>query len=124
MWRERALELLPEFSEVINAADNVMSLWIDLHFKLEDLCGEARDEDAIARMFSFARWCMTNGSEYDDPQTAVSVAFYEHLPTNPSVRTVLRKYITREEFIQLKPLFQYFLSGPEYADFEREYFAE
>jgi hypothetical protein len=123
-WRNKAIELLPEFRAAIRKADNVMTLWTDLYLGLEDAYEEVPPkEDVIKRIYDFARWCMNNGMECDDPRTAVSVAFYEHLPTNAKVRAGLRKNLSQEEFMALKSLFQYFLSQSEYADFEREFLA-
>jgi len=122
LWRNKAAELVPEFRTAIRKADNVMTLWTDLYLGLEDAYEEVPpNEDVIARIYDFARWCMNNSAERDDPRTAVSVAFYEHLPTNAKVRAGLQKHLSQQEFMDLKSLFQYFLSKCDYADFEREF---
>jgi hypothetical protein len=122
-WREKALELLPGLRETIVSAENPMALWIDLHMTLERAYEtNPPDEHVIENIFKYAHWSGFESGD-DDAQTAVSVAFYEHLPAHAKVRTDLSNRITKEEFSQLRGLFQYFLEPSEYQAFEREFLA-
>ncbi len=58
-----------------------MSLWIELHFAFEDAYRDPRNDDLIARIYSYADWCLSAPRREDvshDPSTAVAVAFFEH----------------------------------------------
>jgi hypothetical protein len=73
--------------EEITSAESPMALWIELSFKLENVC-EQRDpnSDLVARIYKFAFWCLEQ-AQTDSPQndlsTAVAVAFIENIPLNP-----------------------------------------
>ena len=122
-WREKAFDRLPALRETIVSAENPMALWIDLQVELERAYQtDPPDEHLIENIFRYARWSEFE-SEDDDAQTAASLAFYEHLTAHPKVRADLPNRITKEEFIKLRELFQYFLEPSEYQEFEREFLA-
>jgi len=122
-WREKAFELLPGLREITVSAENPMELWIDLHMALEQAYeADPRDEHLVESIFKYAHWSGFESGD-DDAQTAASVAFYEHLPAHPKVRTDLPNRITKEDFLKLKDLFPYFLVPSEYQEFEREFLA-
>jgi hypothetical protein len=119
-WKRVALEKLPEYRGLIDAADNPMALWIELHLKFE----RATDEDLIRRIFEYARWCMQRSGEgryLSDAGTAAVCAFYEHLPQHADIRRDLSRWLTREEFANLRDAFRYHLSEAEFASFEAEF---
>ena len=122
-WQEKALELLPSMRETIVAAENPMALWIDLHIELERAYeADPPDEDLLANIFRYAHWSGFEAGD-DDAQTAASLAFYEHLHTHAKVRADLPNRITKEDFLKLSDLFQYFFEPSEYQAFEREFLA-
>jgi len=124
VWQEKGLELLPDLRETIMAATSPMALWIDLHIELVlAYRAPSRDERLIENIFRYARWSEFEAGDDDDVQTAASLAFYEHLPTDAEVRADLPNRITKEEFSDLKGLFQYFLEPAEFDEFEREFMA-
>ncbi len=119
-WKRTALEKLPEYRGLIEAADNPMALWIELHLKFE----RVSDDDLIRRIFEYARWCMKSSGEgryLSDAGTAAVCAFYEHLPQNADIRCELPRWLTREEFASLREAFRYHLSEQEFSDFEAEF---
>ena len=119
-WRKQALEKLPEYRRLIEAADNPMALWIELLGECQD-ASRNQAEDLICRFYEFARCCWQSPSA--DVRTAVACAFYEHLPTTPELRRDMPRRFGRAAFIELREVFQYHLSPDESAAFEREFFA-
>ena len=104
------MERLPECREVIEAAENPMALWIELHSKCQD-AHQQQDEDLIRRFYDYARWCWQ--SQIDDVVSAVACAFYEHLPTTPVMRRDMPRRFGRAAFKELRGV----------AAFEREFLA-
>ena len=124
-WKRIALEKLPECRQVIESADNPMALWIELQLKFEEVYVDGyRDEDLIRRFFEYARWCIKcpGDAQYlSDAGTAAICVFYEHLPERGVIRRDLPRWITREEFDNLRETFRYHLSDREFAEFEGEF---
>ncbi len=93
-----------------------MSLWIEL----EALCertfeSRPHDRDVLAAIFTYARDCLEWPNQ--DVQTAVALAFYQDVVTNPAAREHLHEWISRDEFRDLANLFAYHLSEAELARF-------
>src|SRR5262249_25231005 len=53
--------------------------------------------------------------------SAAVVAFFEHLPTNKSVRSDLHRWVSPDTFAQLEASLRYFLSEREFEQFKAEY---
>jgi len=115
-WRKMALELLPEYRQLIEKTENPMVLWIDLHFRFEDAFLKS-DEDLVQRFFTYAKWCFETpkqGKYLSDVGTAVAVAFYEHLVTDAAVCNDLHRWFSPTEFLALEGVFKYHLSQTEF----------
>lgn len=119
-WRREALQRLPECRQVIEAAENPMALWIELHGECQEAC-KRPDEDLIRRFYDYAWWCWQ--SRIDDVVNAVACAFYEHLPTTPVMRQDMPRRFGRAAFKELRDVFCHHLSPDEAAAFEREFLA-
>jgi hypothetical protein len=119
-WRREALQRLPECHQAIEAAENPMALWIELHGACKDAYKKS-DEDLIRRFYDYARWCWQ--SRIGDVVNAVACAFYEHLPTTPVMRRDMPRRFGRAVFKELRDVFCYHLSPNEAATFEREFLA-
>lgn len=107
-WRSAAIERLPELRTLIASVDNVMALWIELRIKFEDAYREPRNEDLIARIYSYAHWCWNAPRHEDaghDPSTAATVAFFEHIPEIPAARQDMPRWFTFDEIAANKQLF-------------------
>ena len=126
-WKRVALEKLPEYRRHIDTADSPMALWIELRLKFEDVYRvKPLDEDLIRRFFQYARWCWQSPGKdgyLSDAGTAVACAFYEHLPQSDAICRDLPRWLTRTEFGELRDVFRYHLSEPEFADFETDFLA-
>ncbi len=95
-----------------------MELWIEL----VGICGEAcneLDEALVASIYSYAQWCWK--SPNSETRTAVVCAFFEHLPTTPSLRRDMIHRLDQKTFIELKGAFQYHLSSTEFQHLEHEF---
>lgn len=116
------------FRDRINEAEDVGMLWIDLSAELENPAREPLyldgplDAETIASLFRYASWCLSSGGE--KAQTAAIVDFYEMLPVIPRIRGDLHMYLSAEEFLGLKELFEYNLSKEEHEELIREFLAE
>ena len=119
-WRKVALEKLPEFRKIIDAAETPGMLWIDLLLKFEDAYEEPVDQALVRRVYQYASWCLA-GSKNQDIQTAAALHFYEHLPTNEKIRRDMANHLTREEFFGLTEIFKYHLAEGEYEELEKEF---
>ncbi len=122
VWRRVALEKVPKLRRLIEAAPNVMALWIELQLKLayEDLYQSPSNEKTIAGIFDYASWCLNNSHNWDT-KTAVVCAFYEHLPQMKEAREELPHRMSMEDFLKLKERFKYLLTEEEHEEFVREF---
>lgn len=124
-WKRVALEKLPEYRKLVDAADSPMALWIELHLKFEDAHRlPVPDADLVRRFYEYARWCWQSPGSGDlrsDAGTAVACAFYEHLPQNKAICRDLPRWLTNAEFAELREVFRYHLSEPEFSNFESEF---
>ena len=122
VWRRVALEKIPKLRRLIEAAPNVMALWIELQLKLAhgDLYQSSLDEKVIAGIFNYASWCL-NKSHNWDTKPAVVCAFYEHLPKMKEAREDLPNHMSMEDFLKLKEDFRYLLSEKEHEEFVKEF---
>jgi len=124
-WRQAAYEIIPMFRGRIDEAEDVGMLWIDISTELENSADEplylsrTPDEETIASLFRYASWCLLSGDE--KAENAAMVEFYEMLPVVPRIREDLHKYLSTEEFLGLKALFEYHLSKEEHEEFIREF---
>jgi hypothetical protein len=119
-WKRTALEKLPECRTLIESSDSPMALWIELHLRFERL----NDDDFTRRIFEYARWCVESpgdGGHLSDAGTAAVCAFYEHLPQQAAIRRDLSRWLTREEFTNLREAFRYHLSEQEFLEFEKDF---
>ena len=119
-WRRVALEKLPEFRKIIEAAETPGMLWIDLRLKFEDAYKEPVDQDLAHRVYEYAGWCLAESKD-QDIETAVALTFYEHLPINKKIRRDMANHLTRESFLGLKEVFKYHLAEGEYEEMEQEF---
>jgi hypothetical protein len=122
VWRRVALEKIPNLRKVIEAAPNVMTLWIELQLQLAygGLYQSSSSEKIIAGIFNYASWCL-NESHNWDTKTAVVCAFYEHLPTMKDARENLPSRLSTDDFLKLKQDFKYLLSDREHEEFVKEF---
>jgi hypothetical protein len=113
-WRKAAYELLPTFRDGVESAEDVETLWIELwDCEVSGINDERITEEHISSLFRFASWCLLSGDE--KCQNAAIVHFYEMLPTNARIRSNLQKYLSVEDFLGLKNLFEYHLSKEEHV---------
>lgn len=97
---------------MIAEAENVMSLWIELHFKFEDAYRDPKDDDLIARIYSFADWCLAAPRNEDaghDPATGVMVGFYEHIPQLKAAREDMPRWFHYDEVARSRSVFAYLI---------------
>lgn len=95
-----------------------MLLWTELHFAFERAYREPRNEDLIARIYSFADWCIRaprNDDASHDPPTAVMVGFYEHVPQLQAARDDMPRWFHYDEVAKSKSIFAHFI-GDEAFD--------
>jgi hypothetical protein len=123
-WKRVALETLPEYRRIIEAATSPMSLWVELDSRFLEAFEARGSDDLIRRFYEYARWCRQSpgtGNHLSDAGTAAVCAFYEHLPRHPIVRRDLGRWLTRAEFNDLKEVFRSRLSEEDFAEFEVEF---
>ena len=118
-WRSAAIERLPELRETIAKAENVMSLWNELHFKFDDAYRDPKNDDLIARIYSYADWCLQaprNDDASHDPATAVMVAFYEHIPQSKAAREDMPRWFRYDEVEKSRSVFAYHIGDQQFDE--------
>lgn len=111
---------MPVRKPLIERSGSPMELWIELGFVAERAFEDQPIDDATLQgIFAYARYCLTASDGWVN--TAVAVAFVEHLPTHAAVRDDLHRWISQAEFDGLKKLLQYFPSAEEFAAFEAQF---
>ncbi len=118
-WRAEAIKRLPELRKVIDSAQSVMALWVELQSAFVSAYKEPRNHSLIARVYSYARWCQSAPRGRDagcDPGTAVCVAFFEHIPTIEPARNDMPRWFTRSEVIAGRELFSYHIGDVAYRE--------
>src|SRR5947207_6886913 len=119
-WRQAAYEFLPMFRERVENAQDVGMLWIELwDCEVAGIRDEPPNEEAISSLFRYASWCLLSDDE--KCQNSAIVNFYEMLPTNARIRNNLHSYLSVEDFLGLKEIFDYHLSKEEYVKFVEEF---
>jgi hypothetical protein len=117
-WRRTALEALPDFRTLIDRASSPMALWIDLLTEFQEAFSRD-DSNLVAKMLSYARWCWR--SPDGDTVNAVACAFYEHLPDHGGMRRAIPRWFTKEEFEELRSVFEYHSGAAIVSEIEKEY---
>ena len=119
-WRKAANELLPTFRDLVEGAEDVSMLWIELSdLKIESMDESPLSDDEISNLFRYASWCLLSGDQ--KCQNAALIDFYERLPLNPRIRNDLHKHLSVEDFLGLKEIFEYNLSKEEHEKFVEEF---
>jgi hypothetical protein len=117
-WRRTALEALPDFRVLIERASSPMALWIDLLAEFKD--GFSRDDSSlVAKVLGYARWCWRSSD--GDTVNAVACAFYEHLPDHGGMRRAIPQWFTKEEFEELRSVFECRAGAEVVSDIEKDY---
>lgn len=107
-WRSAAIERLPELRKTIAKAENIMLLWIELHLAFDNAYREPANDDLIARIYSYADWCLSAPRSEDashDPSTAVAVAFFEHIPQSKAACEDMPKWFSYDEVAKSRSIF-------------------
>src|SRR5437868_5806976 len=110
-WRRAAIEKIPRFRKLIEESQSVGMLWVDLWFEFVKAHSDPHDEEFIGRFYDYAWWCAN--SPDPDTSTAGVLCFYEHLPTQPTVRAHMAKWLSAEQFNGMGEIFRYHLDTYE-----------
>ena len=99
-----------------------MALWIELHLEFERAF-RRNDTLLLNRILRYAAWCISeqSGPLPNDTSTAVTCAFYEHLPTYKDFWPHFRKWLSPSEFATLMPIFAYHTSPGELEQLKAAY---
>ena len=111
--------MLPTFRDLVEEAENVRMLWIELSDLKIEIEESPLSDDEISNLFRFGSWCLSSGDE--ESASAAVVDFYEMLPVVPRMRSQLHKHLSVEDFIGLKEIFEYNLSKEEHEAFVEEF---
>jgi hypothetical protein len=106
-WRRVAIEMLPEFRDMIAQAEQPMQLWVQIGAHFQDAFRNGND-DLVRRFFNYAAWCIdTAKPQATDASTAAWCVFYEHIPGVDGLTAQLHRFMPRNRFIQVKDAFRY-----------------
>lgn len=114
-WRRAAiLKLPPECRSLIEHEKSPGMLWVELYIIFQRAHLDPQNTRMIQGCYEFARWCV-NDSGNDVVAAAALTGFYEELPYDPHVREMMPHFLTRLQFLRLKPTIC-FLLDEEYAE--------
>jgi hypothetical protein len=116
-----AFQRLPTLWRVIEQAPNVGELWGEIYRSVDE-GGGAADEDLISEIFHYESWCISE-SQDEEAQAAV-LNFYLKIPANERLRRALPRYLSVEDFLGVREIFESQLTPEEYEAFRREFLAE
>ena len=107
LWRRKALEYLPHHRLLIEQADSLGAVWVELSVMLR--VEEEVDERLLSGIEHFMNWCFTAPRVPAGycPASIVTVALLEHLPCHSLGRDLMRRWFSREEARQMRQTFEY-----------------
>jgi hypothetical protein len=117
-WRRTALEMLPEFTQLISDADSPMALWIELLLEFQDAF-EEQNASRVGKIVEYAKWCWR--ARDGDTVNAVACGFLEHLPEHEGMRARIPFWFSRAEFEELRQVFSYHAGNAVVAELEKKY---
>ena len=101
-WRAKALELFPEWEEMIGEEQNPIALWIDLFNQFDEAYRiEPINDDLVGRIYGYAAWRLeqpSTESAETDPSSAAAVGLIESIPLNKRASADLYRWLTLEAF--------------------------
>ena len=111
MWRRQAAELLPELWADEDDRETVYLFFFAVLPFVRDAHRQG-DDDALARAYRFAKWCLRQGGELSN---AAGVAFYEHLFDSWDVRDGVIGRLDAEVVRDVWPLWEARLDDEQLA---------
>jgi hypothetical protein len=123
IWRELAMEHLPDFRDVILAATSHVDFWWSIKELLSDAGTSEAQRTKVQSIYDYAWWCVAlSGNE--DLATEVGTYFYEDLSVFSDFGGQVPKFVTLSQFERLEQFFRYCLSDDEYAIFRSRFLAQ
>jgi hypothetical protein len=116
-WRAEAITRFPEHQKMIERAEGLMALWIDLCSLFERAYESPVQPDLIRRIYEYAHWCMDRprvDDPGDDPPTCVCCAFFEHIPTIPAARKEMHRWFNIGEVLSSAEVFSYLIGQDDF----------
>lgn len=104
---------------MIAEADEVMALWCELREPFVFAYQPPRNDDLIARIYSYANWCLSaprNDHPGRDPLTAVYVAFYEDIPTCQAAREDMPRWFRADDVARGRDVFSYHIGEESFEE--------
>jgi hypothetical protein len=109
-WGKEAFNRFPDLIERFDFVDSPGALWIELTAAFFDAYKEPRNEDLIARIYSYAEWCCTQPggiTAEEDLGSWVCVGFYEDIPLAPEALADMPRWFSRADVLLMKDTFAY-----------------
>lgn len=120
LWRREALTRFPELQWEIADAEGPyfvwMALWHDLFKPAYEK--EPPDMQTAARVHEYAAWSLKQRSVH--VRRAVADEFYERLADDPRTRRDIPRWISQEDFDEMKFAWDY-MAPQNYAALRREF---
>lgn len=118
-WRRKAIELLPEYRQLVEVADTPMFLWTELE-SVFSRASEQEDISTLSKIFDYAQWCWKE-SRYDDTINGALIGFYENIPSRKEDWWTVPRFIQSADFNRLEQVFRYFLTDEQFTSFHDYY---
>jgi hypothetical protein len=122
-WRRVAIEMIPGLRLLIEEAESIGMLWVDLSGEFRKAHREPVDAELIGQVYDYAWWCVN--SRDPNTRTAGALSFYEDLPLHPEVRKQVARWLSVERFHGMGEIFRYHLDTyAEYKRFVHEFYEQ
>ena len=107
-WRNKALELFPEYSKEIEASNSPSDVWYEVENNLMNAF-ESSDEVFLKSVKQFFSWCV-NTDDCSIPYQSVTCGFLENIGARKECWSYLNMLFTPQQFNLYKSNLGYGLS--------------
>lgn len=110
VWGKEAFDRFPELIGRFNDVDSPYLLWFELTHAFKEAYNAPRNDDLIARIYDFAKWCCSQSpgtTAEDDLGTCVCVCFFEHIPESPGALEDMPRWFSHSEVLVMKDTFSH-----------------
>ena len=109
-WQEEAKRRFPDIRELSDWLEDPYALWIELRALF--VCAyEDGDMSMVARIYSFANWCVEQSQIATDLITPVATCFYEHIPANEKSLKDMPRWFSLDQVFSLREAFSHLVGS-------------
>lgn len=120
VWRQKAIECLPELKKELERPDTtIYSVFSELLLATRE-AHIKNDIDKLNKFYGFAEWCFSQKNAHD-LWNAAGVSFYEHLGDYEETFTSMPKWVKREIYDEIRGLLEYMIEDEKMKKLDNIY---